>query len=102
MIISAANLLDSDNMVYKIPNKILDSYVKKMCKEADGCAYVTEHLLQSEYPCRYMIDGSGFTGCYSNVNIGSDEFFDQKWNERERPQTYHMVHTGYMESFRFQ
>lgn len=52
--------------------------LKKMCLRADGVSYVTEEYLQKKYPCKAIIDGTGFTSSYSSVELPDEDFKQPK------------------------
>ena len=50
--------------------------LKKMCKLANGVAYVTSEYLQKKYPCKAMLqsDNQCFTANYSSVCLKTEDF----------------------------
>ena len=101
--IAADKFIENPNVVGKILNKWVVKRTKNMCMTANGVSYVTNHILQKTYPCRAMFDSVDqryFTSSYSTINLTNSMMYNQKWNERKRPQTIKIVHTGYMDSYR--
>ncbi len=71
---------------------------KKACMDADGVSYVTEHVLQSEYPCRALSKtrkGGGFTATYSTINLEDSDYSCVEWGD-DVPTPVVLVHTGKM------
>ena len=95
-VMAADKMFDSDKMPYRIINKILVGRTKRMCLAADGVAYVTEHTLQKEYPCKK----TAFTTNYSSIDLEPDFFYQQDWDIKNPPKCFNIVHTGYMDSNR--
>ena len=74
-----------------------------MCMTANGVSYVTNHILQENYPCRAMIDKDNkeyFTSSYSTIDLTDDMLYDQQWDKRKKPEKIKIIHTGYMDSYR--
>lgn len=94
MMMSAKGIFVGDRIYHKIASGIMEKYVKRMCKKADGVAYVTKDILQKQYPT------TGFTEVYSSINLDVDDFYKQKWNKEERPIEYIIISTGYMDNKR--
>lgn len=100
---AANKMFDGDGIIKKIFNKIIDKKAKKMCLQANGVSYVTESILQKEYPCKAIINSNNdkyFTGSYSSIDLSADLFFRQDWNKDKKPETFRLIHIGYMDSYR--
>lgn len=75
---------------------------KKACLAANGISYVTEHVLQEEYPCRAITNSHAkgyFTSSYSTINLSDDMFSMADWGN-ERPSKVVLAHTGKMSDYR--
>lgn len=71
---------------------------KNACMNADGVSYVTEHVLQNEYPCRAMVDMNtdhAFTSSYSTINLRDSDYSCIDWGY-ESPSPLVFAHTGKM------
>ncbi|MBR3252633.1 glycosyltransferase [Candidatus Saccharibacteria bacterium] len=95
-VMAADKMFDSDKLLYRLINKVLVKRARKMCLAADGVAYVTERILQEIYPCKK----TAFTATYSSVDLKSNFFYRQKWDAKQPPKCFNIVHTGYMDSNR--
>ena len=100
---AADKMVEGDNVIKKVANFYIKTKAQKMCMKANGVSYVTERMLQKEYPCKAIIKGENdefFTSNYSTINLQEEDFFEQKWKENEIPSTFKIIHTGYMDSYR--
>lgn len=71
---------------------------KRACMNADGVSYVTDHVLQSEYPCRALAKsnkGDAFTSSYSTINLRNCDYSCVDWGT-EIPSPLVLAHTGKM------
>ena len=96
---AADKMVEGNNLI----NKIIKMITQNMCMKVNGVAYVTEEILQKDYPCRAIKYGENkkyFTGSYSTIDLIDEDFFDQKWNCKKVPQKIQIIHTGYMDSYR--
>lgn len=85
-----------------IIQRIIVRSTKKACLAANGISYVTEHVLQEEYPCRAIADPRAkghFTSSYSTINLRDDMFSIADWGN-ECPSKVVLVHTGKMSDYR--
>lgn len=101
--IAADKFIENQSVIGKFLNKWVVRRTKDMCMTANGVSYVTNHILQEDYPCKAMIDPDNkqyFTSSYSTINLTDSMLYNQGWDEKERPQTIKIVHTGYMDSYR--
>ena len=101
---AANKMFDGKSIYKKIINKIIDKKAKKMCLKANGVSYVTEHVLQSKYPCKAILNNSNnkkyFTEVYSSIDLKEDMYYYPDWNVNNKPDVYNIIHTGYMDSYR--
>lgn len=100
---AADKMFEGNNFVTKMLNNYVNKKTKKMCLQANGVSYVTEHILQEEYPCKAMTapeNQNFFTGNYSSIDIDEKMFYKQKWKNDKKPKTFKIIHTGYMDSYR--
>ncbi len=69
--------------------------LKKMCQEADGATYVTQHYLQEHYPCRAITapDGRHFVAGYSDVEIKDGSIVEPKVYAPAQG-TFHFIHVA--------
>ena len=75
---------------------------KWICWKANGVSYVTERILQEQYPCRAMKYGETkdyFTAHFSTINLNDNHFSRKEWPE-EKPEPLVLVHTGKMADYR--
>lgn len=71
---------------------------KRACMDANGVSYVTEHVLQDEYPCKALLypqDEKYFTSSYSTINLQENNFSLLQRKENS-PKTIFLAHTGKM------
>lgn len=76
-------------------------FLKRMCKQANGVSYVTEHYLQNRYPSRAVVDSSSstyFESFYSSVDLPDNSISSPRDIEPKEP--YKILHvsnafTGY-------
>jgi len=58
--------------------KYITSQTKETCMKANGVSYVTERVLQEEYPCRAICSGTDskryFTGSYSTISLHESDY----------------------------
>ena len=100
---AANKMFDGDGSIKKVLNKIVNRKTKRMCMRANGVSYVTEYILQKEYPCmaiKYPNNKNYFTGSYSSIDLSDEMFYRQKWNKNNKPKFFNIIHTGYMDSYR--
>lgn len=100
---AADKMIDGRGIIKKILNKAIEKKAQKMCKKANGVAYVTEKILQQKYPCKAILNGENqkyFTANYSTIDLEAKDFYKQDWKEEEKPKVYKIIHTGYMDSYR--
>ena len=100
---AADKMIEGNNFIKKIINELIKKRAKKMCLKANGVSYVTDYILQNEYPCVAIKKGESFkyfTANYSSIDLDEEDFFDQKWKIDEKPKIYKIVHTGFMDSYR--
>lgn len=75
---------------------------KRMCKRANGVAYVTETVLQQLYPSTARLYGetkSHFESSYSTIKIEKDNYICCPW-EKKRPDPVVFIHSGEMVDYR--
>lgn len=99
-VMSADNMLGRNTGLFRIGNKIIDAYFKKMCSDVEGVSYVTNYILQQKYPCKYYINGSGFTEAYSSIDLTDDFYWKRNWKKCDKPEQIRIIHTGYMDNSR--
>ncbi len=71
---------------------------KKACLSANGISYVTDRVLQKEYPCRAIVDPHAegfFTSNYSTINLDKNSYSILDWGD-EPPQRVVLAHSGKM------
>ena len=98
---AANKMFDGNSILYSIFNKLVDKKAKKICLKADAVSYVTESILQKEYPCRAIKESNNnsfYTTTYSSIDLTEDMYYKQNW--KEKPEVYNIIHTGYMDSYR--
>lgn len=88
-----------DHPLQPLIQKYAVRLTKKICMEADGVAYVTEHVLQDEYPCRAIRGSgelaSGFTASYSTIELRKEDYSKVRWGDSP-PSTLWIAHSGKM------
>lgn len=75
---------------------------KKACLAANGVSYVTERVLQEEYPCRAIIGPKTkryFTSSYSTINLDSSSYSMMDWGDKH-PSRVVLAHSGKMSDYR--
>lgn len=100
---SADKMIEGNGVISKIANKIIDLKSKKMCMKANAVSYVTDQILQKRYPCKAIKYGETkeyFTTSYSTIDIGIDDFKKMDWCIDNKPNTFKIIHTGYMDTYR--
>lgn len=101
--IAADKMFDGDSFLKRILNSYIVRIAKKLCMKANGVSYVTNHVLQDEYPCQAIINGESseyFTESYSTIDLNDNDFCKMKWNIEKKPKTIRIIHTGYMDTYR--
>lgn len=101
--IAADKFIENNSIIGKMINKAVVKETKRMCLEANGVSYVTDHILQESYPCTAIIDKNNnnyFTASYSTIDLTEEMFCQQNWKKEEKPEKFIIVHTGYMDSNR--
>lgn len=100
---AADKMVEGTNIIKLLANKLIKKRAQKMCKKANGVSYVTEKILQNDYPCKAIIDGESnefFTSSYSTIDLEEKDFYKKKWKIDEKPEVFKIIHTGYMDSYR--
>lgn len=100
---AADKMIDGKNIIKILINKLIKLKAKKMCLKANGVSYVTERILQKDYPCKAIIDGESndfFTSSYSTIDLEEEDFYKRNWEIDEKPEVFKIIHTGYMDSYR--
>jgi glycosyltransferase involved in cell wall biosynthesis len=86
----------------EIIKKVMVRHAKKLCMEANGVSYVTDYVLQKDYPCRAITDGESkkyFTAGYSTIDIRAEQYSGlHPFHTGEEPVV--VVLTGYMDGNR--
>lgn len=74
---------------------IWKNYLKKMCMQARGTSYVTDHYLQNIYPCKAMMGVDRYyTGSYSSVELPDDSFVSPKvYNNKDSFKIIHVANS---------
>nr|WP_240541921.1 glycosyltransferase family 4 protein [Bifidobacterium simiarum] len=101
--LSGTHMFPQSGPVFNVLNKGVDRYLKKICMEADGVSYVTEHILQDDYPCRAMIEPNNpnyFTGSFSTIEMKDEHYYEQHWDPAHKPDKFVLVHAGFMDDGR--
>lgn len=101
--LSGTNMIPKKGFIWDRANKLIDKRLKKICMEANGVSYVTEHVLQQAYPCRAMKEPDNpdyFTGSFSTIELNDEDFFPCNWIENDKPDRFILVHCGYMDDDR--
>ena len=100
---AADKMFDGDGFIKRILNKLINEKAKRMCLKANGVSYVTEHILQDEYPCMAIKEPNNdkyFTASYSSIDLDDTMYHKQNWNKDKKPDVIKIIHTGYMDSYR--
>lgn len=101
--LSGMNMFPQSGFIYDFLNKRVDKYLKRICMEANGVSYVTQHVLQQAYPCKAMIEPNNtnyFTGSFSTIEMNDQHYYKQNWKKDEVPQKFVLVHSGFMDDER--
>lgn len=75
---------------------------KRACMKANGIAYVTNHVLQDEYPCQAIVNPAKtgfFTESYSTIDLPAKSFSMMNWGV-QRPERVVLAHCGKMSDYR--
>ena len=102
-VMAANKMFEGKGIVSKLLNKFINNKAKKMCLKANGVSYVTERILQKEYPCTAIINKSSkeyFTESYSSIDLDENRFYKQNWKIDDKPNIFKIIHIGYMDSLR--
>lgn len=81
---------------------VITRSTKRACMRANGIAYVTERVLQGEYPCQAIVNplrAGYFTSSYSTINLPDEAFSMKDWG-RLCPSRVVLVHSGKMSDYR--
>lgn len=103
LVLSADKLIEKKGFIGDILRNIAKKVTKNICKKANGVAYVTDYILQKEYPSYSIINGESgkyFSTYYSSLDLYEDDFEPQKWDKKNPPTKFKIVHTGYMDTKR--
>ncbi|WP_133124888.1 glycosyltransferase [Bifidobacterium margollesii] len=101
--LSGTHMFPQSGFPFNILNKGVDRYLKKICMEANGVSYVTEHILQDDYPCRAMVEPDNpdyFTGSFSTIEMKDEHYYQQHWDPNRKPDKFVLVHAGFMDDGR--
>ena len=87
------------NITNKLLQYLFVKHAKEMCWYANGVSYVTDHILQKEYPCKAIKNGESekyFTASYSTIDLPLDKYTGlHEFHTKDEPVI--ICHTGYME-----
>lgn len=105
-VINPRTMFDKDSnptrrIVIGLMQTLFVNHAKKLCRTANGVSYVTEHVLQEEFPCRAITDGESeryFTEHYSTINISKDDYSGIHEPPKEDEPVV-ICHTGYMDGY---
>ena len=105
-VINPRTMFDKDSnptrrIVVGLMQTLFVNHAKKLCRTANGVSYVTEHVLQEEFPCRAITDGESekyFTEHYSTINISKDDYSGIHEPPKEDEPVV-ICHTGYMDGY---
>ena len=100
---AADKMIQGKGFVKSVINHYISGIAKKVCLKANGVSYVTERVLQEKYPCRATISGETkeyFTSNYSSIELKKDEMTEMNWSKEQVPETFNIIHTGYMDNYR--
>ena len=77
----------------------ITNQTKRMCRRANGVAYVTERVLQKMYPSAVQIAGhesiAHFEAHYSTINLAENDYICDIWPDTV-PKPLYLVHSGEM------
>lgn len=83
--------------------KFITNQTKRMCRTANGVAYVTKNVLQNLYPSTARIKGENcngyFESSYSTINLHKGNYIKAEW-PLENPNPIVLVHSGEMLDYR--
>ena len=80
----------------------ITNQTKRMCRRANGVAYVTESVLQKMYPSTARINGTSdnfFESSYSTIRLEENNYICKYW-DKSRPEPIVFVHSGEMVDYR--
>ena len=100
---AANKMFDGNGLIKRMLNRIIDQKAKKMCLRANGVSYVTDYVLQKNYPCKSIINPQNenyFTASYSSIDLSEKLYYKNNWDVKRKPQKFNIIHTGYMDSYR--
>lgn len=100
---AADKMVEGDGFVSNLANKLIKKKAQKMCMKANGVSYVTERVLQEEYPCKAIKSKNTneyFTENYSTIELKEEDYNSQNWDKDNKPEIFKIIHTGYMDSYR--
>ena len=103
LVLSADKLIEKKGIIGKLLKNFAKKMTKTICKKANGVAYVTEKVLQKEYPSYSILHGEDkkhFSTNYSSLDLHEDDYRKQNWSIYDEPKTFRIVHTGYMDTMR--
>ena len=80
----------------------ITNQTKRMCRRANGVAYVTEQVLQGLYPSTARVKGESkdyFEASYSTIQLEEKDYICPSWGSA-RPEPLVFVHSGEMVDYR--
>lgn len=75
---------------------------ERMCRSANGVAYVTQNVLQTMYPSTAHLYGESsthFESSYSTIHLTKNDYRKSGWPQK-RPEPVVLVHSGAMADYR--
>lgn len=88
----------SDSIFASIIKNIFVNHGKKICKYANGVSYVTERILQQQYPCIALNSDKGeqyFTTNYSTISINKSDFYKKEIIKKKN--VFTICHVAFMD-----
>lgn len=90
------------NFYQPVIQKFITGQTKRMCLQANGVSYVTEHVLQELYPSTAALKGESrehFESSYSTINLSKEHFIAPDFSGG-KPSPVVLIHSGEMMDYR--
>ena len=105
-VINPRTMFDKDSnptrkAVVGLMQALFVGHARKLCRTANGVSYVTEYVLQEEFPCRAILEGESeqfFTEHYSTINISKQDYSEVRPSPKQGEPVV-VCHTGYMDGY---
>lgn len=95
--------IESDSIIAKFLNSIIDKEAKKLARTVNGSLYVTQYSLQEEYPPNkkaFDVESSDYFTCGVSDVVLKKEYLYVKKKNNSNKNKWVLISIGFMDSYR--